>query len=113
MIDRSRVAQRKAQPWLDLAALPPAEKNIKWKIICAGVESLIEAKGLDPEKVVLWVDWMCIYQDDQVEKLRTSTHPPLKHTPPSVLSSTQSTACPPRTADPPPPAQLTPPPAHS
>ena len=96
------MAQRKAQPWLDLAALPPAEKNIKWKIICAGVESLIEAKGLDPEKVVLWVDWMCIYQDDQVEKLRTCTHPPLKHTPRACSRRPKAQLAPPRTAAPPP-----------
>ena len=39
--------------------LEPPTKDLKHRIICAGVEKLIEEKGLDRSKVVLWCDWQC------------------------------------------------------
>ena len=33
------------------------KKNLKWRIICAGVERLIQEKGLRAEDVLLWCDW--------------------------------------------------------
>ena len=38
------------------------KKNLKWRIIVAGVERLIEEKGLEASDVMLWMDWPCIYQ---------------------------------------------------
>ena len=45
-------------------------KNLKWRVLCAGVERLIKIKGLKEEDVSLWVDWQSIYQDDEAEKLK-------------------------------------------
>ena len=45
-------------------------KGRKWRVICAGVQRLIEQEGLTEEDVSLWVDWQSIYQDDKVEKLK-------------------------------------------
>ena len=45
-------------------------KNLKWSIICAGVQRLLEQEGLKEEEVSLWVDWQSIYQDDEAEKLK-------------------------------------------
>ena len=33
------------------------KKNLKWRVICAGVERLIEDKGLEAENVMIWCDW--------------------------------------------------------
>ena len=46
------------------------KKDLKWRLICAGVEKLIEERGLKAEDVLLWVDWQSIYQDDKEEKLK-------------------------------------------
>ena len=45
-------------------------KDLKWRVICAGVETLIEEQGLKAEDVMLWVDWQSIYQDDKEEKMK-------------------------------------------
>ena len=46
-------------------------KNLKWWVICAGVQRLLEQEeGLKEEEVSLWVDWQSIYQDDEAEKLK-------------------------------------------
>ena len=45
-------------------------KDLKWRVICAGVQRLIEQEGLKEEEVSLWVDWQSIYQDDEAEKLK-------------------------------------------
>ena len=45
-------------------------KNLKWRVICAGVRRLLEQEGLKEEEVSLWVDWQSIYQDDEAEKLK-------------------------------------------
>ena len=37
-------------------------KNLKWRVICAGVQRLLEQEGLKEEEVSLWVDWQSIYQ---------------------------------------------------
>ena len=37
-------------------------KDLKWRIIVAGVERLIAEKGLEASDVMLWMDWPCIYQ---------------------------------------------------
>ena len=44
------------------------KKDLKWRVICAGVEALAEQKEWPLEKVVLWLDWQSIYQDDEAEK---------------------------------------------
>ena len=46
------------------------KKDKKWRIICKGVEALIQNKELRAEDVVLWVDWQSIYQDVEKEKLK-------------------------------------------
>ena len=33
------------------------EKNLKWRVICAGVQRLCEEQGLNEEDVALWIDW--------------------------------------------------------
>jgi hypothetical protein len=45
-------------------------KDCKWRVICAGVQRLIEQEGLKEEDVSLWVDWQSIYQEDEAEKLK-------------------------------------------
>ena len=45
-------------------------KHLKWRVICAGVQRLLEREGLKEEEVSLWVDWQSIYQDDEAEKLK-------------------------------------------
>ena len=45
-------------------------KDLKWRVICAGVQRLLEQEGLTEEDVSLWVDWQSIYQDDKAEKLK-------------------------------------------
>ena len=45
-------------------------KDLKWRVICAGVERLIKEQGLKAEDVMLWVDWQSIYQDDKEEKMK-------------------------------------------
>ena len=45
-------------------------KDLKWHLICAGVQQLVEQEGLKEEEVSLWVDWQSIYQDDEAEKLK-------------------------------------------
>ena len=32
-------------------------KDLKWRVICAGVQRLCEEQGLNEEDVALWVDW--------------------------------------------------------
>ena len=32
-------------------------KGLKWRVICAGVQRLIEQQGLDEADVMLWFDW--------------------------------------------------------
>ena len=46
------------------------KKDLKWRVICAGVEKLIKEQGLKAEEVVLWVDWQSIYQDAKEEKMK-------------------------------------------
>ena len=41
------------------------KRNKKWSIICLGVECLIREKHLRAEDIMLWVDWLSIYQDDE------------------------------------------------
>ena len=36
-------------------------KDLKWRIICQGVEALAKAKGLCEEDIVLWSDWRFIW----------------------------------------------------
>ena len=47
-----------------------AKKDLKWRIICDGVQRLIERDGLNEDDVHLWIDWQSIYQDDKEEKLK-------------------------------------------
>ena len=47
-----------------------AKKDLKWRIICDGVQRLIERDGLNEDNVHLWIDWQSIYQDDKEEKLK-------------------------------------------
>ncbi len=48
--------------------------NLKWHVVVQGVEALIEEQGgkLDADKVMLWIDWACIDQDDVDEKVGVS-----------------------------------------
>ena len=32
-------------------------KDLKWRVICAGVQRLCEEQGLNEEDVALWIDW--------------------------------------------------------
>ena len=44
--------------------------NLKHRMICDGVEQLIEKNGWDRRNVVLWVDWFSITQEDADVKLK-------------------------------------------
>jgi len=48
----------------------PRPKDLKHRVICAGVQRLCEEKGLKEEDVALWIDWQSIYQDDKEMKLK-------------------------------------------
>jgi hypothetical protein len=43
--------------------------HLKFRVTVRGVERLIEERGLDRSKVVLWIDWFSIEQDDRELKL--------------------------------------------
>ena len=43
-------------------------KNLKWRVICAGVQRLLEQEGLKVEEVSLWVDWQSIYQGGRPQR---------------------------------------------
>ena len=45
------------------------KKDLKWRIICDGVQRLIDKYGLAEDNVHLWIDWQSIYQDDEKKKL--------------------------------------------
>merc|ERR1719424_2821685 len=45
-------------------------KDLKWRVICAGVQRLLKQERLKEKDVSLWVDWQSIYQDDEAEKLK-------------------------------------------
>jgi len=45
-----------------------AKKDLKWRIICDGVQRLIKRDGLNEDDVHLWIDWQSIYQDDKAMK---------------------------------------------
>eukprot|EP00964_Phaeocystis_antarctica_P073630 scaffold45193_cov43-Phaeocystis_antarctica.AAC.7 len=60
-----------AEGWYPkMITTPGRPKDRKWRVICAGVQQLIEQEGLTEEDVSLWVDWQSIYQDDDDEKLK-------------------------------------------
>ena len=42
-------------------------RNLKYGIICRGIEALIKRDNLDPERVGIWMDYACIEQDDGEE----------------------------------------------
>ena len=42
-------------------------RNLKYGIICRGIEALIKRDHLDPERVGIWMDYACIEQDDGEE----------------------------------------------
>jgi len=46
------------------------KKDLKFRVICKGVEELIEKKFLFAQNVMIWVDWQSISQDDKEEKLK-------------------------------------------
>ena len=54
-------------------------KDLKWRIVCAGVQGLIKEKRLKEEDVMLWLDWQSIYQA-RACFLRCSRTPPPPHT---------------------------------
>ena len=62
--------QRKKYEWSSEMVTYQRPKNLKWRVICAGVQRLLEQEGLKEEEVSLWVDWQSIYQDDEAEKLK-------------------------------------------
>lgn len=43
-------------------------RNLKWRIICEGVQRLIKRKALHEEDVTIWIDWQSISQDDTEQK---------------------------------------------
>ena len=45
-----------------------SNKDLKFRVIVAGIRALIAKLALPPERVVLWLDWSCIYQDDKAIK---------------------------------------------
>ena len=45
-------------------------KDLKHRMICAGVETLIKEKKLKADEVAIWCDWQNIVQDDKAEKLK-------------------------------------------
>ena len=57
------------------------KKDLKWRIVCAGVENLVKAKGLKEEDVLLWLDWQSIYQARARACLLSCRHTPIARTP--------------------------------
>ena len=43
------------------------KRNLKYGIICRGIEALIKRDSLDPERVGIWMDFACIEQDNEEE----------------------------------------------
>lgn len=48
-------------------------KDLKWRVLCAGVDRLVAYKGWDPMQVVLWIDWQSLDQQDKALKLKGVT----------------------------------------
>ena len=42
--------------------------HLKFRVICGGVQELIQRESLDPERVVLWMDYWSIDQVDAARK---------------------------------------------
>lgn len=42
---------------------PEEKKNLKWRMVGEGIKALIAKESLVAERVVVWFDWFCIYQD--------------------------------------------------
>lgn len=48
---------------------PYERKDLKWRVICAGVTELLEQEEqLDEQSLVLWLDWQSLPQDDPEER---------------------------------------------
>ena len=43
------------------------KRNLKYGILCRGIEALIKRDNLDPESVGIWIDYACIEQDNTEE----------------------------------------------
>ena len=56
--------EKNGHVWAGMAH-PDDEQASKHKLICDGVMRLAEEKGWDLEKVVLWVDFAGVEQDDK------------------------------------------------
>ena len=62
-------------------------KDLKWRIVCAGVRRLIEQEGLDEADVMLWFDW-------QSSALHGSSNPGLQ--PSASPAAHARSLCPPQ-----------------
>jgi len=49
---------------------PYERKDLKWRVVCAGVQRLIEQEALNAADVALWVDWQSLDQDDPEARQR-------------------------------------------
>ena len=70
-------------------------KDLKWRVICAGVKQLCEEQGLNEEDVTLWIDW-------QSSTPHRSSNPRASRSAPRLLFPPPP---PPATTRPPPPPQ--------
>ena len=60
-------------------------QNLKWRVICAGVERLIAEQGLDEADVSLWLDWQSSAPRRRAPTLRAprrAVRPPPRGAPP-------------------------------
>ena len=56
-------------------------KDLKWRIVCAGVQRLIEQQGLDEADVMLWFDWQSSALHGNSNPDRNEGSPPLTFSP--------------------------------
>ena len=64
---------------------PQKPQNLKWRVICAGVERLIAEQGLDEADVSLWLDWQSSAPRRRAPALRAprrAVRPPPRGAPP-------------------------------
>jgi hypothetical protein len=56
--------------WASEEQRPDDAQDTKFRLICMGVTALIERHSLDPERVVIWIDFASVDQDDPDEQAK-------------------------------------------
>ena len=64
------------------------KKDLKWRVICAGVEALMKAKGLHEEDIMLWADWQPVWLKPMTRRVDPCSCVP-------TIAATLQAVCPP------------------